>query len=123
VKDNVLSITAFVIVVVAIVATLAMIAFSEGIRKVDWMDLEATARACFGLSILGCVLGWCGFKRPLGKAAAIIGTIVVVGFLFQLTASPDRVDFDPHPMKIETEQGNAVDRVPGAASRPQAPDN
>jgi len=103
-KNNGLSITAFAIVIFAIIATLAMIAFSEGIRKVEWMDLESTAMACFGLAILGCVLGWCAFKRPLGKPAAIIGTLVVAGFLFQLmrgtTACPDRVR---GPMKTETE--------------------
>lgn len=81
-KNNGLSITAFAVVIVSIVATLATIAFSEGIRKVDWMDLESTALACFGLVILGCVLGWCAFKRPLGKTCAILGTVVVAGFLF-----------------------------------------
>ena len=83
-KNNLLSITAFIVVILAIVATLAMIAFSDGIRKVEWMDLESTALACFGLAILGCVLGWCAFKRPLGKLSAVIGTMVVAGFLLQL---------------------------------------
>ena len=83
-KNNLLSITAFIVVILAIVATLAMIAFSEGIRKVEWMDLESTALACFVLSILGSVAGWCTFKRPLGKISAILGTIVFAGFLLQL---------------------------------------
>lgn len=83
-KNNSLSITAFAVVIFAVVATLATIAFSEGIRKVDWMDLESTAWACFGLSILGCVLGWCAIKRPLGKLSAILGSVVVAGILFQL---------------------------------------
>ncbi|MHC4285961.1 MAG: hypothetical protein ACYSWZ_23760 [Planctomycetota bacterium] len=83
-KNNLLSITAFIVVILAIVATLAMIAFSEGIRKVEWMDLESTALACFVLWILGSVGGWCTFKRPLGKISAILGTVVVAGFLLQL---------------------------------------
>jgi hypothetical protein len=94
--NNGLSITAFVIVMVAIVATLATIAFSEGIRTVDWMDLESTAWACFGLAILGCVHGWCAFKRPMGRLSAILGTIVVAGFLFQLL----RVDNPTQPSQI-----------------------
>ena len=93
-KNNTLSITAFVIVILAVVATLAMIAFSEGIRKAEWMDLESTAKACFGLAILGCVLGWCAFKRPLGKTSAVLGTIVVAGFFFQLL----RQDAGPAPV-------------------------
>ncbi|MFH1024996.1 MAG: hypothetical protein V1809_16570 [Planctomycetota bacterium] len=80
-KNNGLGITAFAIVILAVIATLAMIAFSDGIRKVGWMDLESMALACFGLSILGCVLGWCAFRYPLGKISAILGTIVVAGFL------------------------------------------
>lgn len=108
-KNNGLSITAFVIVIVAIVAMLAMVAFSEGIRKLDWMDLESTAWACFGLAILGCVLGWCAFKRPLGKLAAIIGTIVVVGFFMQVTrGSSSMPDGVPHPVEMKIETGQAV---------------
>ena len=90
-KNNTLSITAFMVVILAIVATLAMVAFARGIRKVEWMDLESTAWACFGLAILGCVLGWCAFKRPLGKTSAILGTMVVAGFFFELL----RVDVGP----------------------------
>ena len=86
-KDNILSITAFFVVVLAVLATLATIAFSEGIRRADWMDLEAAAWACFGLAVLGCALGWCSFKRPLGKVSAILGTVVVAGFLVQLLRS------------------------------------
>lgn len=79
-KNNGLSITALAMVILSIVAILVTIAFSEGIRKVDWTDLESIALACFGFAILGCVLGWCAFKRPLGKIAAILGTIVVAAF-------------------------------------------
>jgi hypothetical protein len=86
-KNNVLSVTAFFIVILAILATLATITFSEAIRKSDWMNLETTAWACFALSILGCALGWCAFKRPLGKVSAILGSLVVVGFLFQLLST------------------------------------
>jgi len=102
-KDNGLSITAFAIVIFAIVVTLAMIAFSEGIRNVDWMDLEATAAACLGLMTLGAILGWCAFKRPLGKVSAILGAVVVAGCLFQLLRAdePSR----RMPMKQEAESG------------------
>jgi hypothetical protein len=88
-ENNTLSRSAFVVVLTSIIATLAMIAFADGIRKVDWMDLESTALACFGLAILGCVLGWCSFKRPLGRISAILGTVVVAGFLYQLLRSSD----------------------------------
>jgi hypothetical protein len=106
-KNNGLSITAFAVVIFAIVATLAMIAFSEGIRKVDWMDLESTAWACFGLSILGCILGWCAF--------------VVAGFFFQLLRSdgPSEPATEYNVEIQETEQAPAGDsktRADGAAS-------
>ena len=96
-KSNVLSVTAFAVVISAIVASLAMIAFSAGIRKADWMDLEFAAWACFGLAILGCVLGWCAFKRPLGKVSALLGTIVVAGFLFQLLREDAPTSHSPGP--------------------------
>ena len=107
-KDNGLSITAFVVVIFSIIATLAMIAFSEGIRKVDWMDRESTALACFGCVILGTVLGWCAFKRPLGKISALLGTVVVAGFLFQILRSEgDTVGLErPLTRVIKTEQGS-----------------
>lgn len=88
-KNSGLSITAFSITILSIVAILAVIAFSEGIRKVDWMDLESTAFACFGLTILGTILGWCSFQRPLGRISAILGTIAICGYLFQLLRSGD----------------------------------
>ena len=104
-KNNALSITSFAVVIVAIIATLAMIVFSEGIRQVDWMDLESAAWACFGLATLGCVLGWCAFKRPLGKLSAILGTIVVLGFLFQLqrASTPTESNYLPDDAPVETE--------------------
>lgn len=108
-KNNVLSLTAFVIVIFAIVATLAMIAFSEAIINVDWMNLESAAWACFGLSILGCILGWCSFKRPLGKIAAILGTLMVAGYLFQLLNDTSRRDEAPYPTEIGHEQQNLPD--------------
>jgi hypothetical protein len=83
-KDNTLSRTAFVVVLTAIILMLAILAFADGIRKVEWMNLELMGSSCFGLVILGCILGWCSFSRPLGKASAILGTVVVVGVLFQL---------------------------------------
>jgi uncharacterized membrane protein len=108
-KNSGLSITAFAIVIFAIVATLAMIAFSDGIRRIEWMSLEGTAWACFGMSFLGCLLGWCSFRRPLGKLSAIIGTFAVAGFLIQLMSAtspshampPDQ----PSTIKMNAEQG------------------
>jgi VIT1/CCC1 family predicted Fe2+/Mn2+ transporter len=83
-KNDVLSVTAFAVVILAILATLAMIACSNGIERAAWINPEGAAWACFGLAILGSILGWCSFKRPLGKVSAILGTLVVAGFLFQL---------------------------------------
>ena len=99
-KNNVLSITAFAVVVFSIIATLAMIAFSEGIRRVEWMDLESTAWACFGLAVLGCVLGWCAFNRPLGRLSAILGTILVAALFYQFwraeaPSRPSQLPDDP----------------------------
>ena len=112
-KNNVLSVTAFAVVICATVASLAMIAFSAGIRKADWIDLESTAWACFGLAILGCVLGWWAFKRPLGKVSAILGTIVVAAFVLQLlradrpTSRSLRPAIDPKVVQTEAEPSSA----------------
>ena len=78
-KDDCLSYTAFAIVIGSVVSALATIAFSEGIERSEWMDLASVSLACFGLLIVGCVLGWCAFNRSLGKIAAILGSLVVVG--------------------------------------------
>jgi hypothetical protein len=107
-KNSGLSITAFTIVIFATITTLAMIAFSDGIRRIQWMSLEGTAWACFGMMILGCILGWCSFRRPLGKLSAIIGTIAVAGFFIQLmsasTPSQAMPQVHPNTMKTNAEQ-------------------
>ena len=88
-KDNTLSRTSFAVVLTAIIVMLAILAFADGIRKVEWMNLELMGSSCFGLIILGCILGWCSFSRPSGKISAILGTVVVAGILFQLLRSSE----------------------------------
>lgn len=83
-KNNALSITAFSILILSILSTISLIAFSDGIRKVETLDIESLTYGCFALSILGCILGWTSFKMQLGKVSALLGTVVVAGFLFQL---------------------------------------
>ena len=84
-KTSGLSVTAFAILMFALIATLAMCAFSDGIKRVAWLNLESMAMACLGLLILGSILGWCAFQCALGKVSAILGTLVVAGFLVQFS--------------------------------------
>jgi apolipoprotein N-acyltransferase len=76
-KDKALSITAFATVIASLVGFMAVLAFSDGIEKADWIDAEDASMACFGLTILGTVLAWCSFKQRLGKIAAILGSVVI----------------------------------------------
>ena len=95
-KNSGLSITAFTLILASIVALLAVITFSEGIRRIEWMSLEGAAWACFGLAILGCILGWCSFRSSLGKVSAILGTVLVIGFLAQLMLQEEPRTAPPH---------------------------
>ena len=88
-KDNTLSRSSFAVVLTAIIVSLATIAFADGLRKVEWINLESIGMACVGMLILGCLLGWCSFSRPLGKVSAILGTLAVAGILFQIFRSSD----------------------------------
>lgn len=93
---NVVSITAFILLVLAVVALLAVIAFSEGIRQAEWIELESASWACFGLAVLATILGWASFGRPLGKTTAVLGTVIVIGFLVQVARHDDSVKpFEP----------------------------
>ena len=103
-KDDCLSYTAFAIVIGSVVSALATIAFSEGIERSEWMDLASVSLACFGLLIVGCVLGWCAFNRSLGKIAAILGSLVVVlAVPFALLGEdlPEHGTLDPGPPPLE----------------------
>lgn len=86
-KSSVLSVSAIVLVVLAILAQVVRNGLLEEYardRTVTWMNLEAMALACFALALLGCVLGWCAFERRLGKLSAILGTVLAAGFFYQL---------------------------------------
>ncbi len=91
-KNTGLSITAFIIVIFAIFAGLALFVFSDGVSRIEWMSLERAAWACLGMLILGGVLGGFSFRTPLGKVSAIIAGVCIAGFLFRLMSpsSPNR---------------------------------
>lgn len=108
-KDNALSITAFAILIISILSTIVLISFSDGIRKVEWLNIESLALGCFALSILGCLLGWVSFKMQLGKVSALLGTVVVAGFLFQLLrgSDPSAVGYQTdQPVSVESSSSN-----------------
>ena len=111
-KNNAVSIAAFVIVLVGILVSLTLVAVAMGILETDWIDLEPVVWVCFGLSILGCALGWFSFKCPLGKASAILGTLLVAGYLCQLLRSdPGRnPELKREPEEMSADRDSTPDR-------------
>jgi hypothetical membrane protein len=89
--------TAFSSVVIASIAMLALIGVSEKFQITGTL-LEIAAWICFGLGISGCILGWCTLSVPLGRFAAMIGTLFIVGFCMHL--------FHTHSSKPSKESEN-----------------
>lgn len=98
-KNNAVGTTGFVFALLFLVcfAVAAFLAF--GPFKVDrhWIDPLCIIGGVLGL--LSCILGWCSFKTPRGKVAAIIGTIFVslafINLLWFSAAKPSHVEITP----------------------------
>ena len=80
-QNDSLSYTAYSLVISAFWSIVAMLYLFE-VFEVFGEFQRIIVMACFGLSVLGCVLGFCAFDRPLGKDAAIIGSLLVFGYCF-----------------------------------------
>ncbi len=84
-KNRVLGTTGLVLVLLGLIATICVFAFERTIR--DWGDPEVLALGTAIICLAGCVLGWASFKTAEGKAAAVIGSVLVLFFAWQYVRS------------------------------------
>lgn len=82
-RNQALAVVALVVVLLGLLATISLFAFEDGIRKIDWINMEAAALGSGLICLVGCVLGWASFKAGAGKAAAILGSLLVIFFVYQ----------------------------------------
>jgi len=89
-KNQAIAISGLVLVVLGIVATVCLFAFEDGIRRLDWVNIEAAALGTGVICLVGGILGWLSVKTSTGKVAAILGSLLVLFFALQLmnTQSP-----------------------------------
>ncbi|MCD4824030.1 MAG: hypothetical protein K8S55_05445 [Phycisphaerae bacterium] len=111
-KNRFIACTGLVLVLLGLIATICLVAFATSARQ--WVDIDvAVLGACF-IGLVGCVFGWISFKTVEGKAAAILGTCLLLFFGYLLIApgadlpqqlpqealhltgdSPDTITLDP----------------------------
>ena len=121
-KSNVIGITGMVLVLLGLIATACIYAFLPGIDKLDWLDAEAAAGGSMVICLLGCVLGWIAFKTSAGRVAAIVGTLLIAFYVFQLLRSSEGAP-EPEPLRpIEQvdDSGQKTRSLPPRESDPQA---
>ena len=97
-KNQAIGVSALVLVLLGLVATVCLFAFEEGIRRLEWIDLEMAALGTAIICVVGCALGWVSVKIGAGRAAAILGSLLVLFFAYQLmrTDTPSQ-PADPDP--------------------------
>ena len=99
-KSKSVAITALVLAVIGLLATVAVFAFQTAINKLG--SGEAAAFGSLAVCLVGCVLGWINFKSPEGKVAAILGTLLVVFYVSLLFVPPDRLEKPRRSRKSRT---------------------
>jgi hypothetical protein len=108
-KSRVLAIVGLVLVILGLLATVAVFAFVQTIR--EWGDPDNFALGAAVVCLVGCALGWASFKTTEGKAAAIIGSLLVLFFAWQLlrTDSPE-----PTPSRLPDRAPAEVQSMDGS---------
>ena len=56
-RNTAVGISGLVLVLLGLVATVCLFAFEQGLRKLDWIDLEAATLGSAVICLTGCVLG------------------------------------------------------------------
>ncbi|HUT59306.1 MAG TPA: hypothetical protein VNA25_15765 [Phycisphaerae bacterium] len=106
-KNHALAVSGLVLVLLGLLATISLFVFEPGIRKLDWIDLEAAAVGSAVICLVGCALGWASFKTGTGKAAAILGSLLVLFFAYQFLRSDARSQPSPASLPNPPAQSSA----------------
>jgi len=89
-KGRAIGLSGCVVVSVGMAATALFCAMARGIWRPDWFPLAQLDAAAIGIAaicLIGCALGWCSFRTRPGRAAAIIGTLLILFWLFEFLRS------------------------------------
>lgn len=83
-RNNALGLISLLLVLITVLATAFV--FSMGERLREWVNTELAFRGLMATGFLGCVLGGCSFKTATGRAAGIIGVVLLGSFIYLLMA-------------------------------------
>jgi uncharacterized membrane protein YfcA len=86
-NNRAVAIAGLVMALLGLIATICLFAFERGIRDVQWINLNAAGLGTAVICLVGCILGWASVKSAPGKAATVMGTILVLFFAYQLFRS------------------------------------
>jgi len=82
-EQKAISITAIVLTVLALVATICVFAFHRPLENLD-VEMEALALGTVAFAVLGLVCGLLSLKTVMGKVAAVLGLLLVLLFAWVL---------------------------------------
>ena len=83
-SNRFLAATSLVVVLIGLGAMSAVFVFESALRHSHWINQDAAAWAAFIICIVGCILGLLSWKHKEGKVASILGSLLVMFFMFQL---------------------------------------
>ena len=96
-NNKVVAVSGLVLVLLGLIAIACVSALQDGIQKLDWIDAEAAALGSMVICAVGCLLGWVSFRTSTGKVAAVLGTLLLALFVFQLFRRSEPPPFDLPP--------------------------
>jgi|GEM_PF-6103506 len=101
-KNKLFGVLGLVMVLFALLATVTMFAFIDGIQKADWIDAEAAVLGAAIICLVGAVLGWVSFRTSAGKLAGILGTMLIALYVFQLFRRSQPCPASPYPSESQS---------------------
>lgn len=78
-QNRVIGVTGLMLTVIGLLAFVGIWA-----TRADWIDRDGARFGAMGVCLVGFVLGWASFKTAEGKAAAVIGTLLLIICMYAL---------------------------------------
>ena len=124
-RNQAIGIISLVVVLLGLAATVCLFAFEKGIKERGWINIEAAAWGSCLFCLAGCAMGWVSFRTLAGRLAAVLGTLVLLFYAYQLLRgeSPSQPGPDLPRLRIVNEPNPPTKPAKAAApaTLPSAP--